>query len=525
MSNLNDFKNKNTVFTGSDGIIVPTGTTSGPSDGRPAGTVGQLRYNTTVGLAEFYTSTGWTAVDAPPTVTTITGVINASTSSTITINGTNFKNASTVSISGAGVGGIDRALVTTYVNSGQLTAATNATAVNYTGGASYDIKVANPSGLVGTLSGAGTIDRPVAWSTGAGSLGTFYDAGRTVSIQLSAPDPDGNTVTFSTVSGSLPSGLSLSSSGLISGTASAVGTDTTSSFTIRASSQASGGPVTTSDRAFSILVKAPVVQSFTASGTTTSNTSWTSPLTGNISVLVVAGGGSGGAGGGQNGGGGGGGGGVVYHTSYSVSNGSNYTIQVGGGATAGPAQGNNGADSFFNTSGGLLAKGGGGGGYNGGPAANNGGSGGGRGRDGGSNYGTSNQPAITGASVYGNRGGNGPGGGCQSGGGGGGAGGVGQDGQTDCGSGQPSTQSDGGAGIAISITGSSVAYGGGGGGAWEGGSVRPRGGSGNPSGTGGNGPNGFAGGAGNDNVGGGGGAGQGGPTAGRGGCGIVIIKY
>ena len=157
-------------FLGTEGIVMPQGTTA-ERPGAPE--LGTLRYNTQLGFMEQYNATGWAGIDAPPTVTNLTGTISADTDSTITVSGSNFKSGSTVTVTGAGVNNLDRVLATTFVNSSTLTAATNASAVNYVGGASFNIKVTNPSGLSAVLEPAGTIDRAPTWNTGAGSLGTF----------------------------------------------------------------------------------------------------------------------------------------------------------------------------------------------------------------------------------------------------------------------------------------------------------------------------------------------------------------
>jgi hypothetical protein len=73
------------------------------------------------------------------------------------------------------------------------------------------------------------------WST-SGTLTSGYINGP-YSYQLSAPDDSGVAPTYTLNSGSLPAGLSLSSSGLISGTATTVATST---FTVRAT-DANGG--------------------------------------------------------------------------------------------------------------------------------------------------------------------------------------------------------------------------------------------------------------------------------------------
>ncbi len=174
MANRRDFTNKNTIFTGTSGIEIPQGS-AGQRPGSPA--LGTLRYNSDNGLPEFYTSTGWAGVDAPPTVTNISGTINENTDSTITITGSGFKNGAVVSITGAAVSNVERQLVTTYVNTTTLTAATAATSANYVGGAVFTVKVTNPSLLAGELVNAGYIDRDPVFTTPAGSLGTYSAPG------------------------------------------------------------------------------------------------------------------------------------------------------------------------------------------------------------------------------------------------------------------------------------------------------------------------------------------------------------
>lgn len=238
----------NTVFTG-DSITIPAGTTAQ----RPTSpTAGMIRYNITTGLVEQYNAAGWQGIDSPPTVSSYSGIINENTNSTITVNGTNFKTGSVVYVEGTAVGGIPRALTTTYVSSTQLTAATNAASVNYTGNASYDIKVSNPSGLSATLSPAGTVDRDPIWSTGAGTLATIIDEYGSYSpiATVSASDPDGTSITYSISSGALPTNVSLNSSnGQITGNPSNVSGSTTYTFDVTATSNTQAVP-----RTFSIIV-------------------------------------------------------------------------------------------------------------------------------------------------------------------------------------------------------------------------------------------------------------------------------
>jgi hypothetical protein len=533
MGNYSQYKNVNTVFGGTTGITVPSGQQSERS-----GTtlVGTLRYNTDLGLIEQYNAIGWQSVDAPPTISSISGIINQNTTSTITVTGSNFKTGCVVYVTGAAVSAVDRAMTTTFTNSSSCSFGTNATAVNFVGGVAFGIKVLNPSGLSGILDPAGTIDRDPVWSSSAGTY-TIYDGSRGTSLQFTAADPDGaGTITYSLVSGSLPAGATLNTStGVISGF-SAVATDTSSPITLRATSTNGSNVQTTDLPGITILVKAPVIQTFTSSG----NFSVPSGVTA-VDVLVVAGGGTGG----NQHGGGGGAGGLIYRPAYPVTPNSSIPVTVGVGGTGSPSTPSQGAypdgygrDSVFNT---LTAKGGGAGvghiGNNGRPSNAVGGSGGGAPSDPayapGFPANQPSQPGDSGTYGFGNPGGDGHSGpsyGNWNGGGGGGAGAAGAISNYNTGGG------NGGIGRAYSISGSPVYYSGGGGGGshWFTGVVgsggNGGGGPGNPSGHpgpnpgSGGGAQGYAGTA-NRGGGAGGSASASVNTCLPGGSGIVIVKY
>lgn len=500
MGNYSKYKYVNTAFGGTAGMVVPIGTTAERGGSVVAGTI---RYNSDLGLLEQYNALGWQSVDAPPTVSNISGTINENTNSTITITGSNFKSGAIVAIEGAGVSGIPRPLATTFVSTTSLTVATNAASVNYVGGASFDVKVTNPSGLGGSLSPAGNIDRDPTWSTAAGTY-TVNNSARSTPLSFVAVDPDGGTITYSLASGSLPAGATLNTAtGAISGF-SAVGADTSSVFTLRATSSVGAQ---TSDRPFTILIKAP--QSLTFTSTTT----YTPTFSGTIEYLIVGGGGGGG------GWGGGGGAGGVRSGSVAVTP-QTYTITIGGGGARGDSaytQGGRGVDS---SAFGITSNGGGGGGwYNANPApsgtyGSGGGGGMGESSGGAGAAGTAGQGFAGGtagsntSSWSANRGG-----------GGGGAGGVGASGVGGAaGSGQ------GGNGV-IWPSGGSTYYGGGG--AGHGGYTAGRG----IGGLGGGGAGGryeaVGGDSGADNTGGGGGGAWGGSgqLCGLGGSGVVIIRF
>jgi hypothetical protein len=273
---------------------------------------------------------------------------------------------------------------------------------------------------------------PITWVS-SGSLGTFFDFGSPSRIGinrvLSATSASGDPITYSTtlVSGSLPPGLSLSSSGVISGTATSVVTDTTFTFRVSASTPNSGA---TSSGDLSITIKAPVLVKFTTSGVTilsgsptvTSNSITLPTGLSAIRLALVGGGGGGGAGNG----GGGGSGQVIASSSYEVTDAQTVTLNVGtGGQGASTSVGFNGgtvgqsgnATNFGSV---FALGGGGGGGYPVSKDGQTGGSGGGGAESG--TGGTAANACPNGFVCYGNFGGSGGGDFGYPGGGGGGAG-------------------------------------------------------------------------------------------------------
>lgn len=258
----------------------------------------------------------------------------------------------------------------------------------------------------------------------------------------------------------------------------------------------------------------------------------------NVEVLVVGAGGGGGSNGNNNGsaGGGGGAGELTYSESYAVIAGKNYVAKVGGGGDGGAggtvptSRGKNGNVSTF---GDLLAigGGGGGGGYNPGTAIGKhdgqvGASGGGGGSNGGS---PASGFCLGGKGIpgKGNDGGNGSDGSGADGAGGGG--GAGTKGGAGVGATATAQGGVGGAGLANSITGTSITYAGGGGGGGAVDDSNSGGGDGGAGGGGRGGHNGAAGVAGTANTGGGGG-GAGTVTSStiagsKGGSGVIIIAY
>ena len=538
MANYSDFRDKNTKFTGTGGERLSIGTQA-----QRVNVQGTIRFNTNLGLMEYYDGTIWKSIDAPPSISGISPTSIASDGTTlfdITITGENFSTGATVKFIGAD--GTEYTSGTVTRNSvTEIVAKTTTTML--VANEPYSVQVTNSSGLSVTSSDTIDAGSSPAFSASAGSLGTLasYAAGAaSLTTQTFGPatDADGTAIAYSITAGSLPSGLTLgtgSDLGKITGTADTFN-GTTNTFTISATD---GANVTT--RQFTITVSAPTSQSFTSTGGSTFNvpTGVTA-----VDVLVVGGGGAGGGANGQtgsDGGGGGGAGGLVYAPSYPVTPGGTVSVTVGAGGAApngyGDTNGQSGGNSVF----GSLTANGGGVGVRNGQTASNGGSGGAGGY--GSNGGETNQPSNGGHPTgqgYGNNGGN-PGGAPNaspySGAGGGGAGGAGGD-RNGGGAGT------GGAGRSYTIGdgSTSVTYAGGGGGG-GGGPGDYSGASGGSGGGGSGGPttghpnndvgpsNGGT--RGTTNRGGGGGAGggrpgDGSPNAGRGGAGgpgIVIVRY
>ena len=509
MADYSDFKDKNTKFTGTVGERISPGTTLERVD-----ETGRLRFNLTNQLMEYYDGNSWKSIDAPPVVSSITPTTIASDGSTIftiTVSGDNFSLGATAKWIGNDTTEYTPSVVTR--NSATSMTVTTTTAMTVAN-EPYSLTITNTSGLAGTLGSALDAGSSPAFSASAGSLGTLGDSSReatNLSPQTLGPevDADGQQINYTVTSGSLPSGFTLGTpndgnNGKIIGTANAVGSNTTSNFTITASDG-----VNTVSRAFSITINAPTVTSYTSTGP------FSFPVPSGISAVravVIAGGG----GGGYVIGGGGGAGGMIDIPSFSVTPGGSVSGTVGGGGGGGGGRTSPGSNGGNSTFGSLTAIGGGGGAswdVNGQP----GGSGGGSTNDTSQSAGTGTQPSQPGDSGtygYGNNGGIKTESGTGPGAGGGGAGSAGRPAAN-------GVEGTGGNGRNSDVSGSTVTYAGGGGG---GGYSTPNA-AGGPGGGGPGGPNTGTPGTGNRGSGGGGGYFPPDQPGGSGGSGIVVIRY
>ena len=531
----------NPTFSGTAGIVLPSGSTA-ERPGSPAD--GVFRFNTTTDIMEYYNGTNWQGVvQEAPAVTSISPTTALNANQVITITGTGFRSGAVVRFIGND-GTQYNAPSTIFDSVTQLTATTPSSALTVAN-EPYDIKVVNASGFSGTLDNALDAGSTPAFGVASGSLGTVPEGGNASGFtQITATDADSQSLTIALKSGSaLPSGVSLSSSGVFSGTLPITGSAVTTSFTV----QVTDG-TNVAERDYTITSRVYIYHQLSGTGT------WSVPAgVDTAEILIVAGGASGTKS--ENvGGAGGGAGGIVHRSSYTFtstdkSSGIAYAVGDGGdgvGMTPYAYDGgaHAGADSTFALSGGTItAKGGGyGGGYGGNTAysptfsqsyfaATAGGSGGGGAWNQMSGA-ASNQGTFSGWTSYGNAGGSMDGsGGTLPGSGGGGAGAVGGDGLRDT-----NIAGDGGVGVLFSgfTSYGQNGYFGGGGAGGKSGNPAAQGGNGG-GGIGGNGQSGlyvYSGGNAVDGTGGGGGGvtpsgGYGGFTTkgGDGGNGTILIRY
>ena len=286
MSNYSDFKDKNTKFTGTEGITLPIGTTA-----QRGSATGQLRYNSTSGKFEGRNGAGsFISIEVSPQVSSVNSSNITQTQIDagfdLVLTGQNFASGDTVIFIASDNSEYISPTVTIDSDT-QITARVNSDIDSAL--EPYAVKVLSSGGLTGSLASAFNIDASPVWQTASGSIGSIFDGGRSsVSLSATATDDESDAITYSIQSGSLPTGLSLNAStGAITGSTSAVVSDTTSNFTLRATSGTQ-----TSDRAFSITQKAPVEEVFSYTG---ANQTFTVPSGLSSLTAYVFGAGGGGA--------------------------------------------------------------------------------------------------------------------------------------------------------------------------------------------------------------------------------------
>lgn len=230
-------------IAGTAALKVPVGTTAE----RPSGEVGLVRYNSTTGATETYTSLGWVSLGRLSVSSVVPTTYNGESGSNFTIYGEGFVTGTTVKfITNANVE--YTAGTVTILNSTTLQATTPQ---DFTVAQEpLSIKVIDSNGNNVILSNVIDCGSSPTWVTSPGSIGSVYEA-LAANLSVSATESDGGTIAYSVSSGTLPSGLTINSNtGAITGSPALVSSDTTYNFTLQALDNA--GNINT--RNFSITV-------------------------------------------------------------------------------------------------------------------------------------------------------------------------------------------------------------------------------------------------------------------------------
>ena len=196
-----------------------------------------------------------------PTITSVTPASYTGVdATTFSIVGTNFTVGTVVDFITA-AGAVHRATTTTVVDQANLTCVTPQAFVEADG--PLDVKITVSGGANVTTTDAIQTGGSPVWTTaagtlsaGVGSLGASdyaYRLDSPVTEQITATDPEGQTVSYQISSGALPTGVTLAgTTGAITGTTAAtLSGDTTYSFTGLATDTSGNG----TPRVFNIIVK------------------------------------------------------------------------------------------------------------------------------------------------------------------------------------------------------------------------------------------------------------------------------
>ena len=272
--------------TGTEGTKVASGTTA-----QRGSTAGQWRYNTSTGFFEGINDTGGiSSLEPDPVLTSVDdGEVDSAGggNQTIVVTGTNFTSGGTIAF--VGTSAEFNASTTTFDNATQVTAvAPKASFLNAQ--EPYKVKFTSSTGKSGiSATGLISVDNAPTFGVASGTLGTLANANRASSgiTTVTATDAEGDTITFSKISGTLPTGITFNSNGTFSGTANAETSNTTYTFTIRATAGSK-----TTDRQYTITVNAPQAYTYSYTGSL-QNLSVPSGLTSLTAYVWGAGGGGG----------------------------------------------------------------------------------------------------------------------------------------------------------------------------------------------------------------------------------------
>ena len=327
MADIKDFRNKNTQFTGTDGIKLPTGTTAE----RPAGIVGETRYNTDTGSLEYYDGANWVATNLIPTIDSITGTIYETIATDLTLTLSNATDSIDVVYSESGIELAQDTGVS--VSGGSATTTVPSAVYNQSVGDTITISIKNQDGTPSS----NAVTRTVSALPSGGTITTYNDGSNTYRIHtFTSNGTFVNTVSnleveYLIIGGGGSGGVSANNGGPAAGGGGAGG--------YRESTPGgSESPLTLSVQSYGVTVgQGGASRSGAGNGNQGGDSSF-----GGITSLGGGYGGGNGANGNSGGSGGGDGGGTDSAT-YSA---------FGGGAAGTAGQGNNGGDGTSNAGGG-----------------------------------------------------------------------------------------------------------------------------------------------------------------------------
>jgi|SaaInl5LU_22_DNA_1037371.scaffolds.fasta_scaffold12901_4 hypothetical protein len=245
----------NLQFTGTGYVLLPSGTTA-QRPGSP--TPGMIRFNTDKGVLEQYISDlVWVSIAPGVTITSVSlpGSQTAiSEGDVITVNGVGFDTGATVNfvLSGTSTAASSSSRVSSILMTAVVPALSEGT---------YEVNVTNGSGSLSNAPNGVDVDGTPVFNTPSGSLGSLVDNEDSANFNVGATE-DGVASNVSITSGSLPSGLSMSGTGSITGIPAAnVSSDTIYNITVTAVDSENQS----SSRNFSITV----LENYLQAGSTT----------------------------------------------------------------------------------------------------------------------------------------------------------------------------------------------------------------------------------------------------------------
>jgi hypothetical protein len=274
VNRISDPSGERGLFANVDGLDTRIHTARGSASARDARTqnlAGDQWFNTETQILQVFDGVAWKNVFTPaPAVTgvsptTFTGAAGV----VLTATGTNFSFGLNCQFISSVTGNVYNGTGVQFTNSTTFTVRTPALAK---AGAPYALKVTNLDNGTGTSVPLLNVDAGTAWTTAAGALPGGIG---TLAYSRQLQGTSAIAISYSLASGALPSGVTLSSTGLLSGTLPAVSVNTTYSFTVRITDEAT----TTVDREFT-LASTPLPTATSSTPTTPQATPFTVTING-----------------------------------------------------------------------------------------------------------------------------------------------------------------------------------------------------------------------------------------------------